>query len=445
MKIETLKRSSLKRNIAIGVIVVLIISAIILNFTRAKYRVTQSIPLVNGTINYIPYDFKIMAMYQESDSGDYIEIDKMPSSGYNINEGKSYCEVNGEKDNSTVLKTINGNHTFANLQKGTKCYLYFDVNKQITNVQELIASYTTVLTRDDFTITVTNTTTGTIYKSANISQYDNAGEVYYFAGNPTDNWVNFGGFYWRIIRINGDGTIRLIYQGTSANTTGSGTQIGTSAFNSSYDNNMYVGFKYTSGNVHGTGTNSTILNTLNIWYSNNLASFADDIDGNAGFCGDRSSTTSSSGAPNNTGGTGTLTTYYGARYRVDINMVPSFRCEFYSDLYTTSGSEDGNRALTYPIGLITADEVVFAGSGADLSLFNNSYYLHTEQSYWTMSPSHFLNGHYAGVYLVGSFGYLDYSVGRVTNSYGVRPVINLKADIQFSGGNGTSSNPYVVS
>ena len=85
MKLETLKKSHVKRNILIGVVIVLIISAIILNFTKAKYRITQSIPLVNGTINYTPYDFKMVAMYQKEDSGEYVEIDTMPSSGYVIN------------------------------------------------------------------------------------------------------------------------------------------------------------------------------------------------------------------------------------------------------------------------------------------------------------------------------------------------------------------------
>ena len=101
----------------------------------------------------------------------------------------------------------------------------------------------------------------------------------------------------------------MIYQGTNANETGSGTQIGTSYFNSSYNNNMYVGFKYTSGQVHGTGTNSTILNNLNTWYQNNLADKVEYIDGNAGFCGDRTPSTSSS-STNGLGGTGTTETYY---------------------------------------------------------------------------------------------------------------------------------------
>ena len=97
----------------------------------------------------------------------------------------------------------------------------------------ILAHYSTVLTRTSFSSTVTNTTTGTIYKSANESQYDDFGEVYYFAGNPTDNWFQFGTnssgqpLYWRIVRINGDGSIRLIYNGTSTATEGNSTMINT--------------------------------------------------------------------------------------------------------------------------------------------------------------------------------------------------------------------------
>ena len=89
---------------------------------------------------------------------------------------------------------------------------------------------------------VEDTTTGVIYKAQ-----DDWGDTYYFAGNPTDNWVKFANFYWRIIRINGDGSIRMIYQGTSANTTGTGTQLQTNVFNSSYNRSEYVGYMYTSG------------------------------------------------------------------------------------------------------------------------------------------------------------------------------------------------------
>ena len=102
MKIETLKKSHLKRNIIIGIIIVLLISAVMLNFTRAKYKTTQSIPLVNGTINYSLADFNAVAIYVNGDSG-YTKADTIPD-GYVLNESESYCTINGEKDINISLK-----------------------------------------------------------------------------------------------------------------------------------------------------------------------------------------------------------------------------------------------------------------------------------------------------------------------------------------------------
>ena len=427
MKIETLKKSSLKRNIVIGVIVVLIISAIILNFTRAKYRVTQSIPLVNGTINYSLADFNAVAIYVNGDSG-YTKADTIPD-GYVLNESESYCTVNGEEDTNISLSYDTSTKSLSvtpMTTRGTKCYLYFD-EKGITNIEELIASKN-LATRTDFSTALKEDTTGTIYY-----EDTSKGRTYYFAGNPTDNWVKFANKYWRIIRINEDGTLRLIYSGDgSAQTTGKETQIGTSAFNSSYKNNAYVGFKYTTNNVHGTGTNSTILAALNTWYSSNLYSYADKIDGNAGFCNDR---TLYSGS-----GTGTTDTKYAAYNRLANNKLPSFECSNSSDLFTTSESSQGNKALQYPIGLITADEVAFAGGGVLLA--NNSYYLYTGLDYWTMSSSDFYDG---TAYVFGVYSNGQPSAFRVTFARGVRPVINLKSNVQFSEGNGTAENPFIVS
>ena len=271
---------------------------------------------------------------------------------------------------------------------------------------------------------------------------DDYGTSYYYRGAVNDNWFQFGGFYWRIIRINGDGTIRIIYEGQSTRdngTSSSTTQTGISAFNSSYTDNMYVGFKYTSGSVHGIGTNSTILGTLNLWYQNNLASYANDIDGNAGFCGDRTPSTSNSSV-NNSEGTGSTTTYYTGYVRLygDSSGTPTFECANSGDLYTVSGSNKGNRSLTYPIGLISMDEAWYAGGYQNN---NSSYYLHTGQYFWTMSPSYFSSGGVAYVFYVYSDGNL-YD-GRVDMSFGVRPVINLRADVQVTG-SGTTSDPFKV-
>ena len=127
MKFEVLKHSHLKRNIIIGV-VVLIISAVILNFTRAQYKVAESIPLVNGTINYDLADLNAVAIYiQEGD--DYSKSDTIPSSGYTFNEEKSYCTVNGEED-SNITVSYDANTQSLSVSplttQGTKCYLYFD-------------------------------------------------------------------------------------------------------------------------------------------------------------------------------------------------------------------------------------------------------------------------------------------------------------------------------
>ena len=419
MNFEVIKRSHIKRNILISVVVVLMLTAIILTFTKAKYKITESIPLVNGTINYELSDFNLIGAYiQEGDN--YIQVNEIPTSGYEFNSEKSYCTVNDENINVTLSYDMETqNLTITPLTtKGTKCYLYFD---------EKLSAGDTILASG-------NAPTGQTTDWTNNGQ----GVTYYYTGANPNNWVQFGGFYWRIIRINGDGTIRMIYQGTSANTTGSGTQIGTSAFNSSYNNNMYVGFKYTSGQVHGTGTNSTVLgasssSSLNTWYQNNLADEAEYIDGNAGFCGDRTPSTSSSSS-NGSGGTGTTKTYYGAYIRLVSNNNPSLQCSDSRDIYTTTDSSTGNKSLTYPIGLLTADEYVLAGSG-------NSY-LDVGTDYWTMSPYSFTSGGYAYVFTVASYGLLGWY--GVNPASGVRPVINIRADVSISSGDGSASNPFVI-
>ena len=234
----------------------------------------------------------------------------------------------------------------------------------------------------------------------------------------------------------------MIYQGTSANITGTGTQIGTSAFNTSYVDNMYVGYMYESNQVHGLTSSSTIKGVLDEWYQNNLTGVSDKIDGNAGFCGDRQPSTSLT-TSNGNGGTGTAMTYYGGQLRlVESNAGPTFDCKSSSDLYTTSGSGAGNGKLAYPIGLITADETVYGGLLWGES--NDSNYLYTRQGYWTISPAHFLtNISYARVFYVMPDGGLYNNGNDVDFKYGVRPVINLKADVSLTG-TGTASDPYVV-
>ena len=292
---------------------------------------------------------------------------------------------------------------------------------------------------------------------------DDHGTTYYYRGAVDNNWFQFGTnssgqpLYWRIVRINGDGSVRLIYNGTSTATTGDSTMINTrQAFNTSYDNNAYVGYMYQSGQLHGLQTSSTIKGVLDNWYTNNIANkgYSDYVDGNAGFCGDRTPSTSSSSS-NGSGGTGTTTTYYGAYIRLVNSKNPSFKCTDSQDLYTTPGSSKGNGALIVnnsndenyrdetptPIGLITADEVAFAGGVVGSSKSNSSYYLYNNARYWTMSPYNFYDGYAAYVFVVYDFGGLgDWNVD---STLGVRPVINIRADVSITG-SGTVSDPFKV-
>ena len=420
MKFEILKKTHLKRNILIGVLVVGVITAVILNFTRAKYKTTQSIPLVNGTINYSLADLNIVAIYVEGES-----VDTIPNGNYELSS-ESYCAIDGERDDSISLSYDHSTKALSispMTKKGTKCYLYFD-EVQLYLREEILSHATTQITRSNFSMVVTDTTTETIYYEDTTK-----GRTYYFAGNPTDNWVKFDDYYWRVIRINEDNSIRLIYAGTDV---GGDTHVSLSRFNSIYTNNMYVGYMFQNNVLHGLQDNSTIKDILDSWYQNYLIDSQNYIDGNAGFCGDR---TLHEGT-----GLGTTQTTYGAYNRLYLSRSPSLECSN-EDLYTYVGANQGNQALTYPIGLISADETVYAG--ASWHLDNSEFYLYPSKFFWTMSPYMFYGTTNARVFIIDGDGWLNYNDVNIIG--GVRPVINLKSDVTISSGNGTSSQPYVIS
>ena len=434
MEFQVLKKDNLKRNIIIGVFAVLIISAVVLNFTRAKYRSTASVPIVDSEVNYVRPDLEIIALYingvqaEELDSNTNYTLDTTNST-CTYKDGSSIDNLTLSYDSDTKTFTIAPYTT-----RGTKCTLYFEEAKPL--LADVIKGYNQS-TRSDFSTVYTASTTNTVF-TAN----DGDGTTYYFAGAPTDNYVSFAGFYWRIIRVNGDGSIRLIYQGSSADSTGSNAQTGTSAFNASpnYNRSEYVGLKYTKDSQYGTNTSSTIYTALNTWYEENIniedEEYTNYIDANAGFCGDRemaSGSTWSSQPSSNI--------YYAAQERLDTNKSPVFTCSS-NNLYTYTTSNKGNKSLSSPIGLITADEVAFAG-GVYLTT-NTSYYLYTGSYYWTMSPYYFPAAYSrASVFTVYSTGDLGNSNVNYATP-GVRPVINLKATTTISGGDGTAQNPFIV-
>ena len=393
MNFEVIKRSHVKRNILIGVLVVLILTAIILTFTKAKYKITESMPLVNGTINYELSDLNLIGAYiQEGE--EYKQVNEIPTSGYKFNSEKSYCTVNGENINATINFDIE-TQTLSVVpltKKGTKCYLYFD--EKASGSEYILASPNAPTSH-------TTDWTGE--------------ESYYYTGTNPDNWVSFAGFYWRIIRINGNGSIRMIYSGTDYNLTDDDT-IGTSTFNSSNKNKTYVGLVYDGSTQHGYGTNSTIMNTLNNWYNNNIVNYeANYIDMGIGYCSDREMASGYNWDNN---------ILYYAPY--DRQNNGSLQCQDDDILSKDNGK------LQNPIGLLTSDEYVLAEKA--------SSYLHIQKYYWMMSPYQSDNNG-AFVFLVWGDGNLEARI--VTFSYDVRPVINLRSDVQLIG-SGSSSDPYVV-
>ena len=268
---------------------------------------------------------------------------------------------------------------------------------------------------------------------------DDLGTSYYFRGAVENNYVKFAGFYWRIIRINGDGTIRMIYDGTSAHANGETStdrQVSTTAFNTNFNDNAYVGYMYgtpsssTYEETHVNTNNSTIKTANDNWYKTNIVDknysqyVADAI-----YCNDRSL---SSGT-----GIGTTTTYYMAYNRLSTNKTPSLKCTQNNDKFTISSSL-GNGNLTYPVGLITADEAAYAGGKSRTP--NSLYYLYSGEYYWTISLNRFYRG-LSFVWNVSSPGYL--SSNRVNSSGALRPVISLKSDITFSG-NGSMNQPFEI-
>ncbi len=267
--------------------------------------------------------------------------------------------------------------------------------------------------------------------------------VYYYRGAVENNYVKFAGFYWRIIRVNEDGSVRLIYQGESIDATGSETTIGDSVFNNDTDDNAYIGYMYgfvLSNNYDSTHTNvndSTIKIMLDNWYRTNLFDYASYI-ADSGFCGDRSvASAAQTWDPTDTAlGYEQYVTYYGAINRMFNIFQPQYKCPQSEDLYTMYGK--GNNMLSYPIALITVDEVIYAGGNA--SNVNSSYYLYENIDYWTMSPFYYNSGAFGSI--VRNMGYLYYN--NIIATAGVRPVINLKANIEITSGDGTQSNPYVI-
>ncbi len=458
MHFETLKKDNKKYWLIGTIILVAITFAITFTSSRAYFRTTQSVQIATGIINYSSGDVTIVSI-KIKDGDTYTDSDIVPSSGVILNKTESICKVGEEKQNVNIIYK-NGKVEITDItKKGTKCTLVFNKVDAVDIVNKLgltIASGT-----PDFSKTscATGTNEGSDCGEATNGLYatteetnDDYGTSYYFRGTVDNNWVKFGvdktsgkPIYWRIIRINGNGTMRIIYAGLEQDdgSAPDGTGIEYGHFNDESDDNAYVGYMYgTAGSTsyaetHANTNSSVIKNVLDAWYTNNIAGTAYErlVDGTTGFCGDRSIATYDRDGNASNLGYGQEYTIYAAYERLYINKKPSLKCKQQNDLYTVANeSHIGNEALTYPVGLITADEAALAGGVA--GAYNLGFYLHMQAFLWTMTPFYYrantrIEG--GGIYetRVADYGYYN-------------PVINLSSEIQFSQGTGTSSDPFVV-
>ncbi len=309
------------------------------------------------------------------------------------------------------------------------------------------------------------------------STEDDYGTSYYFRGAVENNYVEYVNMCWRIVRVTGDGSIKLVlhnYNGftyenrtplssTPCNVTGDDIAFARygldddnyySEFNESDNDNAYVGFMYGTpesnsyAETHANINSSTILTNLNKWYTRFLwaqymeKEFADII-----WCNDKSVVTDTTFNPYELDlganfGYGTNTNYYGSLYRLESDSKiegtrPSLICPNDNlggklSKFTVNDTVYGNGALSYPIGLLTADEVTF-GRGA-FSTSSNS------DKWWTLSPYYFYGS--ATNLVASESGYLQ--EWSTIDAISIRPAIALVSSIKISSGDGTATNPYKV-
>ena len=261
----------------------------------------------------------------------------------------------------------------------------------------------------------------------------------------TWNGATTNDMYWRIIRTNADGSIKLLYAGTSPDS--DKAYVGLSEFNTTSNDPMYVGYKYgTSGSLENNRTNdndSTIKTYIDNWYKNNLTDYTKYLSKDAVYCNDRNL---ASGQTYST----TSAFDYAPYERIDANQQPTYNCTNMSDAFSVNNT---SAKLDYPIGLMSIDELSYAGGQAFTTLDAPYAWYYTnangESSYgsvafWALSPVDW-RGSSSLVWGVGGSddpGYLGYN--GVDGTLAVRPSVSLSSCNLISRGDGSANNPYVV-
>ena len=358
-------------------------------------------------------------------------------------------------ESDTCNGTLSGNtYTISNITGNKTCSITFKLNLP-TLLSQILKDNPTRSTRsnnnngtNNFAAPLTATTTGTLFTGTEsiTGITDSPKEVYYYAGNTTNNWVKFAGFYWRIIRTNHDSSIRLLYVGTSPDTTSG--NIGEGNFNSSYNSPKYVGYKYgedtSLDTIRNNTTDSKIKTYVDNWYKNNLINYTKYLSTSAVYCNDRSLGTGQTYSTNSL-------FEFASYYRMDYNTNgakanPSYNCTDRRDAFSVDNT---SAKLTYPVSLMTTDEMAFAGGVAYIKtntsyawFISNSAGSQVSSSWWSLSPDGW-NGARSCVWRWDSDNaYLN--IVDVGIDDAVRPVLSLKSCIKYSTGNGSSETPYEI-
>ena len=414
-----------------------------------------------------------------------------------VGQGDSYCKDNGFNTLSDCMLVMNNHESSVDIAK--------------TNIK---AKGT-----PDFSKTAT-TDEGLFMAE------DDEGENYYYRGAVKNNYVSFAGFIWRIIRRNGDGSVRLIYAGKKTSISkATDTIIKYSMYNTGFSDPTFVGYMYNDDfSLHETNSNiqftwftnttkynfstaysfdtatkkftltgtikqltwkdnhdeivngnlfsclntdcsiiykilnyvdertmlikpisyssdsylsaitnkkdSTIKSVVDTWYSDNLKNYSEFL-ADATYCNDKDTILGD--------GYSMQQTDYSPYERLCTMRNPSLKCPSTNSQFRI---DNPSAQLTYPIALITADEVAMAGGV--IRDENNAYYLYNGTSFWTMTPAYFAY-HSLSTYAYdfeanGSLSLWNGTTGQL----GVRPVINLKSDVTILAGDGTSSAPYKI-
>ena len=415
MDFEVLKRSHIKRNIIIALIAIGIISAIVLNFTRAKYRTTESIPLINGTINYELSDFNLIGAYIQN-GDDYTPTNEIPSSGYEFNSEKSYCTVNNENIDVTLnydmeTQTIS---VVPLTTKGTKCYLYFEEKSGASDVIEGIYEENQDMLAYD----------GTADNNLRYIGADPNNYVYFNCddyNNPNSNtcelWRIIGVFNENSHGISGEKLIKIIRNDSignitwdTANTNNWSTASLQKTLNGDYLNGSG---SYASNGIKNNTTRNMIANVT--WKLGGTANYTSASNGLAShFYGYERGTTVYSGRP---------TTWQG---KIAL-MYPS------DYGYATSGGATTNREACLAKELYNWDSSSYSDCNNNDWIFNNDYQ-------WTLTPPSFNSSYVFGVHNAGYVSDGNYA----RDSNGVRPSVYLTSNVGISGGDGTMNNPYIL-